>query len=202
MIYSNEKLRIIPFTRNIHLTPEYQSWFHDQQTCKYNSHGLFPYSAAAMEEFIAVVERGSREKIVWAIEERYERLACPPGSIPGSPPPVVKDWRHIGNVSLQSINWVNRSAELAVVLGRDRGKGLGTQACQWAVEHAFTRLGLNRVWTGTAATNTGMITVCDRLGMAAEGRFRQGMFLDGRFVDVVAFGVTADEYFIRAKETS
>jgi len=199
MIYQNDKLRIVPFERSKHMTEEYRSWFNDPEVTKYNSHGLFPYTPAAMDAFVKVIEQGSTSRIVWAIEVHYERPACPPGSIPGPPPPMVKDWRHIGNVSLQSINWVNRSAELAVVLGRKRGEGYGLQACEWVVDHAMQKLNLWRVWTGTAANNVGMQRVCEKLGMKHEGTFRDGMFLNGSYADIIAYGFTRIDYKYKLK---
>lgn len=192
MIYRNEKLRIVPFDRSQHMTEKYRQWMHDPETTRHNSHGLFAYTRAQQEAFVRDVEEGSRERIVWAIEIRYERLACSPGSIPGPPPPIVKDWKHVGNCSLQSINWVARSAEMAVVIGEAeaRGQGFGQQACQWMIEHAFLRLGMNRVWTGTASPNVGMRRVCEKLGMKHEGTFKDGMFLFGQYVDVCTYGLT------------
>lgn len=194
MIYSNEKVRITPFERSKHMSEEYRSWFNNPEVTKFNSHGLFPYSSGAMEAFIRTIEQGSDSKIVWAIEIA-EKIGGGFGmSFPNAPQPIEINWQHIGNVSLQSINWINRSAELAIVLGRERRHGYGHQACEWAVRHAFMKLGLHRVWTGTAATNIGMQRVCEKLGMKEEGVFRDAMFLNGRHVNVLAFGIIARDY--------
>ena len=192
MIYQNDKLRIVPFERGKHMTKEYRSWFNDPEVTKYNSHGLFPYSPGAMDAFVKTIEQGSDSKIVWAIEvsnkEEHEawknavQIAIP------EPP----QWIHIGNCSLDRINWINRSAELTIVLGKERGKGFGMQACEWMLEHAFLKLNLHRVWTGTAARNIGMRRVCEKLGMRHEGNFIDGMFLDGAYVNVIAYGILND----------
>ena len=185
MIYQNKIMRIVPFERDKHFNETYYSWFHDADVTRYNSHGLFPYTAAAREEFMRTIEQGSTSKIIWAIEvlnpeydnwKKSSTLCNPP-----------EGWIHIGNVSLQSINWINRSAELAIVLGQHRGKGYGLQACQWVMEHAFEKLNLHRVWTGTASVNIAMRKICEKLVMTNEGVFRDGMFLDGKYTDIMTF---------------
>lgn len=200
MIYANDKLRIVPFERAKHLSEEYRSWFHDKDVTRYNSHGLFAYTPAQMKAFVADIEQGSTSRIVWAIEVALTDDERKIGKGNFMPLPseaydrIRYGWRHIGNVSLQSINWINRSCELAIVLGRERGKGYGHQACEWAVRHAFMKLGISRVWTGTAATNTGMRRVCEKLDMKEEGVFREAMFLGGRSEDVIVFGIIARDY--------
>lgn len=174
MIYENENIIIRPFTKE-DITARYRSWFNDPETTKYNSHGLFPYTPEQAEAFIKDLE-GSTTRIIWAIINR-------------------KTGAHIGNISLQSINLHNRSAELAIVIGEaeGRGKGYGFQACELAIHHGFDKLGLNRIWTGTAITNIPMRRVCEKLGMQPEGCFREGMFLRGEYIDVIAYGLLREE---------
>lgn len=191
MIYQNNDLRIVPFEMSSHMTERYRSWFHDPETTRFNSYGLFPYTPAAMRNFVSTIENGDPNKIVWAIEIRVGQLACAPGAIPGPLPPVVPTWRHVGNCSLQMINWINRSAEFAVVIGEAeaRGHGVGKKVCKWLIQHAFIKLNLNRVWTGTVATNMAMRKTAVACGMRQEGTFCEGMFLNGRYEDVIAFGI-------------
>jgi RimJ/RimL family protein N-acetyltransferase len=191
MIYQNEDVRIVPFERK-HLSERYRGWFHDNAVTAHNSHGLFPYSPAAMEAFVKTIEQGDASKIVWAIEiinpvwvHRKDGEAWP------------KDkWIHVGNCSLQSINFINRSAELAIVIGESeaRGKGIGKQACTWLIEHGLLRIGLNRIWTGTTASNVAMQKTCLACGMEPEGVFHEGQWLRGQFVDVFAYGITRTQY--------
>lgn len=187
MIYQNDKMRIVPFERSKHMTEEYRSWFNDPEATKYNSHGLFPYTPGAMLHFVKTVEDGSDSKIVWAIEIISPEIRMP---VPGKESWTTSGWKHIGNCSLDRINWINRSAEFTIVLGRERGKGYGKQACMWMLDHAFLKLNMNRVWTGTAEINVGMRRVCESVGMELEGTFHDGMFLNGKFVNIVMYGIT------------
>jgi RimJ/RimL family protein N-acetyltransferase len=98
---------------------------------------------------------------------------------------------HIGNVSLQSLSWINRSAEFAIIMGEKEywGQGYGEEALRFVLEHGFKKLGLNRIWTGTGSSNVGMQKLAERVGMILEGRSRQGKFNDGKFLDIYHYGI-------------
>ena len=153
----------------------YMGWFGDQEVTKYNSHGLFPQSKSEYERFFKKLD--SNELICLAIVDRIKNI-------------------HVGNVSLQCINWFTRSGELAIVIGEKDywGLGWGTIALRCLMYHGFMKLNLWRQWSGTALTNIGMIKVFDKLGMEREGTFRDATFLHGKYVDVVNHAVLFDEW--------
>ena len=131
MEYHSEKVKIRPFTKE-DVTPRYRSWFNDSETTRHNTHGLFPYTPEQSQAFIAALE-GDRSRIIWAIELKTDITdKYSTDFIPGTTAARrVYEWQHVGNVSLQSINLLNRSAELAIVIGeaKARCKGIGLQVC-------------------------------------------------------------------------
>ena len=154
----------------------YVSWFNDAETCRGNSHHVRPYSAADARAYIARVA-AAPDQLVLAIERR-------------------EDGRHIGNIALQAINPVYRTAELSIMVGeRDAwGQGYASEAARLLCDHGFRALNLNRIGCGTFAANAGMRRVAERLGMREEGVRRQAAFKDGAYVDVVEYGVLRAEY--------
>jgi len=60
---------------------------------------------------------------------------------------VLLDGRHIGNVSLHSIRWEEKVAELGIVIGEKDcwGKGYGPEALRLLLSYAFWELGLARI---------------------------------------------------------
>ncbi len=152
----------------------YPSWFEDQEVCRFNSHGKF----ARSEEYFRRYVRSLNEvdSVVWAICHR--------------------EHGHIGNISLQAISPLNRNAEFAVILGDRRhwGSGVGRLAGRQLLAHGFGKLGLERVYCGTAATNTAMRKLAAALDMREEGVRRHHLFLEGQWVDVVEFGVLRTEF--------
>lgn len=176
-IYETERLFVSPFDESL-MTETYFRWFNDMDVIRYNSHGLFPITKTAQQEFLEDIEE--RRRIVWAVFAK-----------------VTQDVNiHIGNISLQSFNYVSRSAEFAVVIGEKEfwGKGYAVEALRLLISHGFNKLNLERIWTGTASNNIGMQKVAKKLGMKKEGTFKKAMFLNGEYVDVFNYGILKDDW--------
>ena len=152
----------------------YPVWFEDQEVCRYNSHGKFFKPLTHFEAYLT--QLGHEDRVVLAV--------C-----------HVADG-HIGNVSLQDISLINRTAEFAILLGDKRhwGKGVGALAGRALISHGFNKLNLERVHCGTSATNLGMQKLAKLLGMTLEGTRRQHLFLDGARVDLLEYGVMRSEF--------
>jgi RimJ/RimL family protein N-acetyltransferase len=154
----------------------YLEWFNDPEVCRLNGHHRFPYRHEDARAFVQRVN-ASREELVLAIVRS-------------------DDHRHIGNVALQQIDFVSRSAELAIVIGaRDCwGQGYSKEAGRLLLEHAFFSLNLNRVYCGTLEHNVPMQRLAVHLGMREEGRRRHAVYKADRYLDVIEYGVLKGEY--------
>lgn len=186
IFYEVDDIVLSPFTKRELNSERYQNWFHDPDVTKYNSHGLFPYTKEKQESFMNSIE--NNERIVFAIHVLI------PDYYTYKTENTV--WDYIGNISLQSINWVYKSAEIAWVIGEKEywGKGIATEAGKIILHHGFNRLNLHRIWSGTAATNKGMQRVFEKLKFKKEGIFIDGMFLDGEYVDIYNYAITDKEW--------
>jgi ribosomal-protein-alanine N-acetyltransferase len=153
----------------------YPTWLNDAETCAGNSHHVFPYSREEAKRYIANTH-GSQTDLILAITLR-------------------DSGEHIGNVALQRIHMLNRSAELALLLGDAtvRGKGYGTEACSTLVDHGFRSLNLRRITFGTFASNAAMLALGRRLGFTQEGTLKQSVFKEGVYHDVLLFAKHAQE---------
>jgi len=174
MIYQlNDDYFVRPLTA-ADIDGPYPGWFQDQEVCRYNAHGKFFKSRAYFEEFVGSLDR--EDRVVWAL--------C-----------HVKDG-HIGNVSLQQISFLNRTAEFAIILGDKRhwGRGVGLLVGRALLQHGFMKLNLERIHCATALTNQGMQKLALALGMSLEGTRRRHLFLDGERVDVVEYGILREEF--------
>lgn len=152
----------------------YPTWFEDQEVCRYNSHGKLFKNKAYFKDYLSELHRDDR--MVWAI--------------------CHVDDGHIGNASLQNISQINRTAEFAIILGDKRhwGKGLGHLVLRQLFEHGFHKLNLDRIYCGLAAPNEGMKRLAVSLGMTLEGNRRQHLFIEGRRVDMLEYGILRAEF--------
>ena len=152
----------------------YPHWLNDDEVCQFNGHHVFPYDRVQALAFIEAA-RGNRREIVLA---------------------MVVEGAHVGNVALQAIHTVNRSAEFAILIGDRRcwGQGFGHEAGMLLLDHGFAALGLQRIGCGTTEDNVGMQRLATKMGMREEGRRRQAAWKRGRFVDVIEYGVLVSEF--------
>lgn len=156
------------------LTGPYPSWFQDQDVTKYSSHGKLAKNSDWFKSFYESANRDDR--VVWAV--------------------CHGDDGHIGNISLGDMSFVNRNAEFAIMIGdrRHRGKSVGVIAGEALLRHGFDKLNLERIYCGTAGSNVAMQRLALRLGMTEEGRRRNHLFLEGRWDDVVEYGILKSEF--------
>ncbi|WP_196008112.1 GNAT family N-acetyltransferase [Clostridium tyrobutyricum] len=149
----------------------YIHWFDDEQVCRTNSHHRFPNSEQDMIKYIENTSNSNFQLVLGIINKKNEI--------------------HIGNVSLQNINYINRSAEFAIIIGEKEywGKGYGKECGKLIIEHGFSELNLNRVYCGTFSENIGMQKLAEKLGFNKEGIRCEAEFKNGKYVDIIEFGL-------------
>ncbi len=169
------KIYLSPLTKN-DVSDEYINWLNNSEVCKYNSHARFPYTYSKALSFLESLEKNSND-IVLAM--RWKKNDC-----------------HLGNVSLQNINWINRSGEIAIIIGNKDywNNGVGTEAYRLLIEYGFNVLNLNRISSGQTITNEGMIKVCEKSGMKKEGLLRDALYKNGEYIDVVVYSILLKDY--------
>ena len=111
-------------------------------------------------------------------------------------------WRLIGNCGVFAVDWVNRLAELGIMIGEkpDWNKGYGTEVMRVLLRHCFETLNLNRVFLRVYADNTRARRAYERAGFVEEGALRQARFKRGQYVDVVLMSVLRSEWTASPKE--
>lgn len=174
MIYALSNDYYVRALQESDLAGPYTSWFEDQEVCKYNSHGKFAKTEDYFRSFFNSFN--TEDHVIWAICHTTDG--------------------HIGNISLQGLSFINRNAEFAILMGDRRHwhRGVALEAGRILFQHGFTKLNLERIYCGTAATNTGMRKLAERLGMIQEGCRRNHLFLDGEWVDMLEYGILKKDF--------
>lgn len=170
-IYENDEIYVSPFIIDKDADDNYyKQWFHDQEVCKYNSHGKMSHDFDPL--YMANLD--PKSNIVWGV--------------------VVKNNNHhIGNVAL-NIDWINRNAEFTCIFGEKEywGKGYCTQVLKWIIDHGFNKLNLHKIWLGTASNNIGMNLAAKKCDMELEAELEQDLFIDGTFVNTHRWTIIND----------
>jgi RimJ/RimL family protein N-acetyltransferase len=109
---------------------------------------------------------------------------------------IEADGKRIGLCGLYDIDWTARHAELGITVGdRDYwGQGYGRDAVRLLLDYAFRLRNLRRVWLEVHAANERAIRCYRACGFVEEGRLREHVWLDGRYVDNVLMGVLREEW--------
>ncbi|KAG1879081.1 acyl-CoA N-acyltransferase [Suillus subluteus] len=74
------------------------------------------------------------------------------------------------------------------------GKGYGTEATRFTVDHAFRALGVQRVSLTILEGNEAAIAVYKKIGFKEEGRKRRANWIDGHWEDGLSMGVLDEEW--------
>ncbi|MGE3073537.1 MAG: GNAT family N-acetyltransferase [Dehalococcoidia bacterium] len=90
------------------------------------------------------------------------------------------------------------SFEYGIALARENwGHGYAEEAIQLVCRFMFGELRLHKVQAWVYGFNRRSQSMHEKFGMVLEGTLREGHFTDGRFWDVLVYGMTAEEYFAR-----
>ena len=172
---TGEKVYLRPLESD-DLNAKYLGWLNDPEVNRYLEIGLFPYTKHQLEQYYDRLAE-TTNNVILAVAEKATDL-------------------HIGNVKLEPINWVHRTAVFGILIGDKSkwGNGYGTEATKLALDYAFDRLNLRKVSLGVVVDNTAAFKTYQKLGFVVEGTKRQEVFLCGDFMDVLWMGLLKEEY--------
>ncbi len=124
------------------------------------------------------------------LEADFDRQAAE-GDRDGAWFAIEIDGAFAGQCGLFDFNETARTAQLGIVIGDKRywGQGYGREAVNLLVDYAFRYRNFRRVWLWVHADNERAIRAYRACGFAEEGRLREHMYSNGRYVDVVYMGV-------------
>lgn len=102
----------------------------------------------------------------------------------------------LGLVSITSINQLNQSGTLHIMIGErdNRGKGMGYYAVSEMIKHAFFNLNLHRIELDVLATNIVAQKLYEKCGFVKEGIRRKAVYKNGAFVDMYIYAILREEF--------
>ena len=157
------------------LTREYLSWINDSEVTRYMETGTFPTNMENLEEYYRTMTSSPNHVILAIVNKKPDK--------------------HIGNIALNNINWVNRVANLGIMIGEKKhwGKGCGTEAVKLMVNYAFWKLNLHKVWVGVDEENTSAYHIYKVVGFVDEGCLKNELYRDGKYYWKIIMGIVREE---------
>jgi diamine N-acetyltransferase len=163
--------------------PTFVTWLNDPEV----QQGIMihhPFSQAEEENWYERMIKNPIDQHVMGIEVRETE-----------PEAGEEQWKLIGNLAFNEIDWRNRAAEFGIMIGDKKywNRGYGTEAVLLLVNHGFNTLNLNRIFLRVFENNPRAIRAYEKAGFVHEGRLRQAEFRDGKYIDVLMMSRLKDE---------
>lgn len=156
------------------VTPAYVGWLEDPEVNQYLE---TRHTTQTLESVAAFVERmiASTDEFLFAI---------------------CVDGRHVGNIKVGPIKKIHNVADVSLFVG-DRsvwGQGVATKAIFEITRYAFEKLKVRKLAAGCYSPNMGSARAFLRVGYSQEGLRRAHYVMNGTPVDLLEFGLTADDF--------
>ncbi len=101
----------------------------------------------------------------------------------------------IGEFRFTRMRWFNRKSELSIILKKEfQGKGYGTLVMKKMIEFAFNKMNLYRLEAEVVEFNEISIKMIEKLGFKKEGVLRKAKYSNGRYYDILRYGLLKDEW--------
>lgn len=182
-LLAGKKLILRPFEPS-DLGEEYLGWLNDPEVTRYLGVGREPATLESVRRYVEGF-RGSDTGFLFAIVDR-------------------QTGKHIGNVTLNHIHRVNKTADTGLMIGDKAfwGRGYAFEAWVLLIEYAFSKLELRKIIAGAVAGNEASLSVLRRLGFREEGVLREEFFLNGKYLDTVRLGLLQHEFTPAVEKTA
>lgn len=100
----------------------------------------------------------------------------------------------IGVFRIDSFDPRNRNAMIGLdIASVKQGRGYAKIVYRWMMNYLFDELGLHRLGLVTRETNTVAVNLYRSLGFVEEGRLKEAILLNDKFIDVICFGYLSSQ---------
>ncbi|PIS05302.1 MAG: GNAT family N-acetyltransferase [Candidatus Buchananbacteria bacterium CG10_big_fil_rev_8_21_14_0_10_42_9] len=103
---------------------------------------------------------------------------------------------HIGNIKLEPIEWDKKVATFGILIGNKDywNKGIGTEATNLIVRHAFEEMQLDEIKLGVIDLNKRAIRAYEKVGFKMTGVRKNAIDHDGQKFDDVIMTIKKENY--------
>jgi len=174
-ILESERLILKPLGLSF-LSQEYVNWMNDSDVNEFLSSGG-DYSFDKLKVFLIEVEK--KDILFWAITTKNES-------------------KHIGNIKIDPVETKYGICEYGIMMGDKTqwGKGFAKEASKLVIDFCFKNLNLRKMTLGFIEDNKRAIKLYDSLNFIIEGRFKDHINHNGKFVNVIRMALFNKNYLI------
>lgn len=142
-------------------TPRYSAWLDEQAGQGFIQSSRSAHDIEHLQEFISI--RSDRDDVVFLGIFTRDGM------------------QHIGNIKFEPVDSISKYAILGILIGDSdwRGRGVGVEVIQHAVEWLHDELGINDIVLGVDKDNVAAIRCYEKAGFAFEQTDK--LILDGVF---------------------
>ena len=163
-------------------TDQYHRWLNDEEINRYSERREKTFSHADIRDYLSEVNASP--------------MLLQQGIF------MIEDNKHVGNISLRITNVGARVAEVATLIGETDywGRGVIVDSAKVLIHFAFQSLEIRKITLGNYSINRASTFKSRQLGATLEGRFRQIALIGGEYVDMLEFGLFAEEFYEKFPE--
>jgi RimJ/RimL family protein N-acetyltransferase len=108
---------------------------------------------------------------------------------------IEADNNLIGEIRIKNIKWYNRKAELSLMIEKShRGKGYATEALNNIIEYVFNTMNFYRLEAEVIDINAASKRLVEKCGFIFEGRLREAKYVNGKYYDILRYGLLKKEW--------
>ena len=156
----------------------YLSWLNDKEVNRYSQREGHVYSISDLYTYVDEMNSEDSNHLLAGIfwKENQE---------------------HIGNVLLGPVDFKNRNAEIANMVGEKAywGKGVAVDADKTLMHYSFSKLNMHKITIGNIAPNKAATFMSRQLGFVPEARLREHVMWQNKYVDVLRFSIMKNEFY-------
>ena len=135
-----------------------------------------PYNQDKEEEFVENIASGKEDQVHLLITDS-------------------EDEERIGMISLFRVNKNSGNAEIGLwITPEHQEEGFGTEATKLIIEFGFDELRIHRMYARVFDDNPKSINIWEKLNFKKEGIMREASFKDGKYVNVLIYGILKKEW--------
>jgi len=152
------------------------NWFNDPEVTRFMNKGIFPNYIDAQEAYLKSMTDNVKNLQLAICQKKNNTL--------------------VGLVGIHMIDWVHRHGDVSILIGEKDfwGKGIASEAINLIVDHAFNKMNLNKLTAGMVRQNIGTQKSFENNGFVLEGTRREQFHLNGKYQDVLMYGLLRREW--------